>query len=74
MPILPNDDESTGIDAVFVLNCGCILDGWSGSHPGRAWASGRRDGSLYCKEHGKWELLIGVVSLNTPKPLDEPND
>lgn len=51
------------IDALFVLDCGQILDGCSGSDPGRKWTEGVRNGHLFCVEHNKWERLVDVVNL-----------
>ncbi len=48
------------IDALFALECGCVMDGCSGSHPARVWGEGKRDGALNCREHG-WQILVSVV-------------
>lgn len=50
------------IDALFVLKCGCILDGCSGSHQGQQWRAGNRQGMLWCEKHS-WQLLVDVVFL-----------
>lgn len=61
------------IDALFVLGCGCILDGCSGSHPGRVWRAGGA-GTLACtKDHPyRWSPLVDVVYLHAPPPVSPP--
>lgn len=47
-------------DALFRLGCGHVIVGCSSSDPGRQWAAGRRDGSLYCVVHAGWRLVVAV--------------
>lgn len=54
--------HSPGINALFELSCGCILDGCHDSHPGRHFAEHGPGGSLICTTHGTVELT-NVVSL-----------
>lgn len=52
------------INALFVLECGCILDGCRDSHPGRTWREGIRNGLLYCFKHKSWQLLVDMVDVD----------
>lgn len=51
-------------DSLFVLQCGCIMDGCSGSDPGQKWASGVRNGRLWCSTHEGWVRLVNMVSVH----------
>lgn len=54
---------NASINALFKLECQCILDGCHDSSPGLAWTSGKT-GLLYCVKHKKSFMLIDVVILN----------
>jgi hypothetical protein len=49
-------------DALFLLECGCILDGCSGSDPGQKWQEGVRNGVLHCTYHDRWVRLVDMVT------------
>ena len=49
-------------DALFVLGCGHIIVGCSGSAPARCWLSGVRNGMLWCATHQAWVTLVNVTS------------
>lgn len=74
----PGGAADVGVDALFALTCGCVLDGCSDSEPGRKWAAGVRNGILYCTAsvggHGP-QRLVDVVALNEPVALpSRPDD
>jgi hypothetical protein len=67
------DKDIWGIDALFVLDCGCIMDGCSDSDPGRKWAN-KQKGVLWCVLHHEWQQLIDVVYIRPPEPLSPARD
>jgi hypothetical protein len=67
-----NPDPNPGINTLFRLSCGCVLDGCHDSHPAWHFAEdGPGTGSLFCTVHRRWEPLDAFVSL---APLPEPAD
>lgn len=61
-----------GINALFVLSCGCILDGCHDSDPGHKFAENGPGGRMICtqneREHGD-VTLTDVVSLDPLEAL-----
>lgn len=70
-------EHQPGINALFVLECGCILDGCHDSGPGRSYAEdGPNTGKLMCTindDHG-WQLIVDVVSLEPLEALPDPEE
>lgn len=56
---MPDIDFS---DALFVLACGCVFDGCSGSDPGQKWRAGVRNGLLHCYNGHGWVRLVDMVT------------
>jgi hypothetical protein len=65
----PNPDPQPRIDALFILACGCILDGCSDSVPARQFFNGdESDGKLICGQHTTTNILINVITTASLEP------
>jgi hypothetical protein len=52
-------------DALFLLACGCVLDGYADAQPALAWRKGIHNGVLHCAWHRRPTVLSGLVALTS---------
>jgi hypothetical protein len=64
IPDFQDKNEIDFNDSLFILECGVILVGCSGSDPAHKWSDGVRTGHLYCVEHSAWHRLVDVLSIS----------